>query len=278
MDNVNVMYQLSEQSSCQMMSYVIHTKDDKIILVDGGTEQNTAYLLNMFHTLKGDKIVIDGWFLTHAHLDHINAFMDIIGNHGDEVEIKKVYYNFPDAEFIRKYEEQYFYTIEEFNKLLPLFKEKSVILKEGDVIDFGEAVFKILYTPDPTFTHNAINNSSVVIKMYIDGQSVLFLGDLGVEAGNKILDKYGSIGLKSDMVQMSHHGQNGVEKKVYEAISPKACLWSTPLWLWNNDAGNGYNTGPWQTVTVRGWMEELKVQYHHITKDGTCKICFPAEF
>ena len=55
-------------------------------------------------------------------------------------------------------------------------------------------------------------------------------------------------------------------------------LWPTPIWLWNNDAGGGYNTHNWQTVIVRGWMEELGVKHHFANKDGTQVIDLPYPF
>jgi len=275
MKKSNVIYQLSEQSLSQMMSYIIQTKDDKFIIIDGGTENDTAYLLEFLSKLEGYNNIINGWILTHAHHDHINAFMDVISNHKGKINIKNIYYNFPEAAFIQQYEPQYAHTIQEFNALLPAFQDKCTIITDGDKIKFDEIIFDIMSSPDDMITQNAINNSSIVLKMHVDGQSVLFLGDLGIEAGDKILLKYGKKGLKSDIVQMAHHGQNGVGKNVYEAINAKVCLWNTPKWLWNNDAGAGVNTGPWKTVAVRTWMNELKVSHHFITKDGTCKISFP---
>ena len=78
--------------------------------------------------------------------------------------------------------------------------------------------------------------------------------------------------LKADYVQMAHHGQNGVDKPFYEAVNPTACLWCTPQWLWDNDAGKGFNTHCWKTVTVRGWMDELGVKEHYVMKDGLHEI------
>ena len=60
-----------------------------------------------------------------------------------------------------------------------------------------------------------------------------------------------------------------------QAVAPRVCLWNTPDWLWNNDAGNGFDTGPWRTVEVRGWMEELGVRRHFVSKDGEQTICLP---
>ena len=42
--------------------------------------------------------------------------------------------------------------------------------------------------------------------------------------------------------------------------------------------GQGYNTHTWQTVIVRGWMEELGAQRHIVAKDGTQSLTLPAAF
>lgn len=193
-------------------------------------------------------------------------------------------YNFPSREFAARFDP---YgsdkTIAEIEELVPVLTESGVEIikpKIGDVYEIDGAAFEILYTPDtpnPEFTENAINNSSTVIKMEAKGQSILFLGDLGVEAGNKLLYTCKSEKLTSDFVQMAHHGQQGVTREFYAMVSPKVCLWCTPLWLWNNDAGNGYNTHSWQTVTVRQWMEEMGVKHHFVSKDGTHVITLPYE-
>ena len=107
--------------------------------------------------------------------------------------------------------------------------------------------------------------------MTLGGKTVLFLGDLGIEGGEKLLAMHGDA-LKSDYVQMAHHGQNGVTRPVYEAAAPSACLWCAPDWLWDNNAGKGYNTHTWQTVIVRGWMEEMGVKTHYVIKDGDHEI------
>ena len=71
---------------------------------------------------------------------------------------------------------------------------------------------------------------------------------------------------------MSHHGQAGATKELYEAVKPTICLWPTQEWAWNNDNGNGENSGPWKTLETRNWMEELGVKQNYIEKDGDIKI------
>ena len=65
------------------------------------------------------------------------------------------------------------------------------------------------------------------------GQKVLFLNDCQVAEGKDLLKFYPDK-IKSDIVQMSHHGQDGVGKDVYDAIGATRYLWPTPIWVWNN--------------------------------------------
>ena len=110
--------------------------------------------------------------------------------------------------------------------------------------------------------------------MRLSGQrkSVLFTGDLGVEGGEKLLGGPYRDRLKSDYVQMAHHGQNGVTEAFYIAVSPKYCLWPTPGWLWNNDSGSGVNSGQWKTLEVRQWMRKLNVRKHYVAAFGIQRI------
>ena len=106
--------------------------------------------------------------------------------------------------------------------------------------------------------------------MEMGGKRLLFLGDLGVEGGNRLLNEYRNNPgeLRADIVQMAHHGQSGVDRNVYEAVRPTICLWCAPAWLWNNDNGGGVNSGNWKTLEVRNWMRQLGAKTHVVAKDG----------
>ncbi len=264
----NTIYMLAPVNGVQMNSFIITTADGKVIVIDGGFRCDAEKLISRLKEITGNNTPhIDAWFFSHAHCDHIDAFMEIIEKHPDELSFDRVYYNFPSVKYFEAYENHEAHTVAEFYALLPEFADKVCIVSQYDVYDIGDARFEILYSPDPDFTHNAINNSSIVFKMTLGGKTVMFLGDLGIEGGNKLLRLHGER-LKSDYCQMAHHGQNGVTKEVYEAIAPTGCFWCAPKWLWDNDAGLGFNTHVFQTVTVRGWMDELGVKEHYVIKDG----------
>lgn len=264
----NEIRMLAAVKGSQMNSFILTTEDGKVIVIDGGYRSDADNLLENLRSVTGKEIPhVDAWFLSHAHCDHIDAFMELTEHYADSFTLGTVYFHFPSVQFIRRGEPREVHTAEEFYALLPRFADKICIVSTGDRYSVGEAVFDILYTADPAFPMNTINNSSTVFRLTLGGKTVLFLGDLGAEAGRKLLSQYGD-GLKSDYVQMAHHGQNGVEQSVYRAISPMGCLWNTPLWLWDNDVGKGFNTHIFNTVYTRGWMEELGVKEHYVTKDG----------
>lgn len=253
----------------QMNSLIIETPSGEIVVFDGGWRQEWPHLLEKLRKITGkQKPVVAGWFLTHPHGDHIGCFVEIAEQHFEEIQIQKVYYNFPSVQFIQNHitegdREDEIRLLMDFYRILPKIAPIVVIVTEGDRYEIGGAVFDVLYSTNPAYTENVVNNTSLVVRATLGTKTVLFLGDLGVGPGDQILKKYGEK-LKSDYCQMAHHGQSGVSREVYEKIAPEACIWCTPTWLWNNDIGEGFNTGPFQTVVTRKWMEALGVTKHYV--------------
>lgn len=268
----NAIHMLKSVTDIQMNSFLIVTPSGKVIAIDGGHRQDAAYFLSYLREVTGKEIPhIDAWFLTHPHNDHVDAFLEIMEHHRQALTLDKVYFNFPSARFmLLEPDRSAAQTVEDFTRSLPLFADKVAFCSGYDKIDVGEAHIDVLYSPDFVITQNVCNNASLVLRITLGGKTALFTGDCGVEAGQKILQLWERTGmLKADICQMAHHGQNGCDRTFYEAVSPQVCLWNTPLWLWNNDVGKGYNTHVWKTVAVREWMAQLGVKENLAIKDGT---------
>ncbi len=267
----NKIYMLNSVTNIQMNSFIITTAEGGVIVMDGGFRQDAENMLTYLRNITGQEIPnVDAWFFSHAHLDHISCFNEIVENHWDKLTVDHIYYNFPSVQYCAREDRGYDRAVEEFMANRPRFADKVITVYGYDAYDVGGAHIDVLYSPNCEIQCNFVNNSSVILMLTLGGKKVLFLGDAGIEEGERLLALYGENGgLKADYVQMAHHGQCGVEKNVYDAIAPTGCLWCTPDWLWNNDAGLGYNTHTFKTIIVQGWMEELGVAEHYIMMNGT---------
>lgn len=271
-----MLHLLAPQSSSQMMGYLLQTEDGYVIAIDGGTAADTAHFEEQLLALTG-KRHIDLWLLTHAHFDHIDVFCTMLRTYGAALDVDRICYHFPTEAQVEENEPIWIETIRSFNSLIGAVSDRTQIVSDGDSFMLGNTKIDILHHPHPECTDEFLNNTSVVYRITTTGQRLLFPGDLATEEGNRVLEEYGSA-LRCDFIQMAHHGQNGVRRSFYEAAAPRACLWNTPQWLWDNDAGKGYNTHCWETVTVRAWTEEMGITHHFVAKDGDQHIPLPFPF
>ncbi|NLO31762.1 MAG: MBL fold metallo-hydrolase [Candidatus Hydrogenedentes bacterium] len=262
-------WQLPNGDMPQMMSYVIQTVYNKLIVIDGGYYQNAPYLRRFIES-RGGKV--EAWFLTHVHLDHCQALTDVLNN-PEGLEINALYASYPDREWFEKNcDEGSFKVYEELTDAVDKSGKEVLMPAPGQVISIDGISIRVLGVCNPEILVNTLNNSSMVLRFDDGIKSVLFLADLGVEGGNKLMASPEAAYLPSDYVQMAHHGQQGVSEAVYEAIDPSYCLWPTPKWLWDNNSGAGEDSGPWQTKSVRSWMDKRPIKQHYLMFKGLQKI------
>jgi beta-lactamase superfamily II metal-dependent hydrolase len=252
-----------------MNSYILRTAGDEVIAIDGGMEGDAPYLRGFLAAL-GNRV--DAWFISHPHLDHVDALTAILRNPAG-LHIDALYGSLPDESWMREHEDGgSLGTLQSLNAALEESGHTLQELYPGQRIEFVGATFEILGVRNPELTANAINNQSAVWRIDGGGKSILFLGDLGIEGGEKLLAGPYRHRLKADYVQMAHHGQSGVNESFYQAVDPAFVLWPTPDWLWENDSGQGRDSGPWETIAVRTWMAKLNIEKHFVSKDGVYRI------
>ena len=260
--NGGEMEMLANQTASQMESFVLTTASGKLIVVDGGTEEDSQHLRDVIYG-KGGEVAV--WLITHPHSDHVGALTQILNTPDSGIRIDSIYYHFADLEWYRQNESYRAQMVADLETALGNLSPSALHpnIQKGDVIDVDDARITVMNNPY-LFQNNAINNSSVVYKIEMGGKKIMFLGDLGAEAGNSFLNEHQGENLKCDVVQMAHHGENGVGYDFYKRLSPSICFWCAPEWLWTNNNG----TGNLLTLTVRTWMRELGVNKNYVCKDG----------
>ncbi|MDO4582485.1 MAG: MBL fold metallo-hydrolase [Planctomycetia bacterium] len=266
--------QLTNQTHSQMMSYIVKTASGELLVVDGGCAGDANHLLEMLEKLHGQSNPkIAGWFLSHCHGDHVLALCELIQS-GRLPKVEKIYYHFPTAEWLLASEPGSTRTINIFHEQISSVQERVVQTVQGQKFQYGNLTVTVLNDPHLDPKRNPINNSNVCFRFETPQFSLLFLGDLGQEGSQKLLEIQPTAMLRADAVQMAHHGQSGATRELYATIAPKICFWPTPTWLWNNDRGKGPDSGPWTIRKEQRWMQELGVETHYIGKDGTQTVEF----
>lgn len=264
-------YLLGNTTQSQMFGCVIQSGMYTIV-IDGGTMQDDDQLMHFLRQKASSHV--NAWFFTHPHHDHIGCFVNICKK-TTRIMIDKIYCHFPDRKQIQEYarvEEGEKELINDFFRVCNRMKMHR--LHTGDVFEFGDVTIRTLRVYNPMIQENFLNNSSSVFRIEGKHASVLILGDLGIAGGDDLMKNCPLSLLKTDYTQMAHHGQRGVSKEFYDYIKPKRCIWATPDWLWNNDAGKGHDTGPWQTIRTREWVLSMGVTEHIIEKDGIQRFTF----
>lgn len=246
-----------EASIPEGMSYVIHLSDGTFLIVDGGwsdsDEKEADKLYNQLVALagEGNDIVIAGWIFTHCHGDHIGTFNLFVNKYHNEVTIKEILYNFPSDDEISTSASSYMLNntpqrYMEFRRVISEYLKdtKYVKLHSGYKFYYADAEVEILQTFEDLYPRTVANNnydfnsSSTLFSVTVGGQKIMFLGDVSDVGASRLTNLYGKT-LKSDFMQVAHHGLNngGTIKELYQKIDAKYILYPAPLnWYESNIA------------------------------------------
>lgn len=265
-NGVGELWMLGSATGAQNLSIVIKSPNGKLIVIDGGWEADADKLSSLI-LQQGGKV--DAWLITHPHEDHVGALCAILNDTGRKIIIDKIYCSLATPDWYRQVSPT---GAGIADQLLNAFTKLPVgtvtnNIGRGTEINIDDVNIRVLNNRG-VYTYNGVNNSSLVYKIRVSGQSILILGDLAYDGGKDLIKSCTAAELKSDIVQMAHHGQQGVDQDTYALIAPTTCLWPTPAWLWNNDNGGGTGSGPWGTLTTRAWMDALGVKDNRSLKDG----------
>ena len=260
--NGDKLYMLPSVTPLQCMGFVLAGEGD-VIVVDGGSANEADELENLLLSLGGE---VTCWFLTHGHFDHIEGLVEVLSR--GKIKINEVCYRFPPLDYIERVERQENRVARAADLEREIARTGVKVIRPEPGVKIAAGHFTVLPLSDGSPVGETLNPSSVVYRVDTRGESVLFLGDMDWRAEGKILERFPQE-IRCPVVQMAHHGQQGVTEEFYRAVSPKVCLWPTPEWLWNNDIGGGYGTGPFKTLETRAWMEKLGTVNYRFGKEIT---------
>lgn len=219
------------------MCYIITLEDGSFIVFDSGgytsgvsTDYVRLYnLLDRLNERKDGKIVIAAWIITHPHWDHHEAFFQMCKTYGKKLTIEQCIANTPDSTVYHNSNNPDSFMDKEFTTAASQVGGMQWIKPHtGMKFWVRNAEIEVLYTQEdlyPTLL-NTFNDSSMVTRMTIAGQTITWLGDVQTAGSDVMVNMYGDY-LKSDIVQVAHHGSPGATQSLYKLLSPSILLWPT---------------------------------------------------
>lgn len=207
------------------LGIVVTLEDGSYIIVDGGYEQDAAALYQYLvtHNKRTDgRVVVAAWVLTHGHGDHYYCFRRFVSAYGSRITVENVIAN-DNA------------LVSDFTNTLASASwvfggSRLVKPHSGQRLSIRNAVVDILYTHEDLYPQKAevgatFNNSCTVLRMTIAGQTLMIAADAEAAANNVLCNMYKEH-LKSDILQVPHHGYPAVTIQFYNYIDPAVVLYA----------------------------------------------------
>ncbi len=245
------------------MCYIFRLADGSFIIEDGGFNSQTdaKRLLDTLVELNGGSgknIVIAAWIFSHTHGDHIGTFRAFASSYAKSVTVESFIYNAPSLEQYKQSDYDNDSPASNLRSAMNRFPTaKQYVAHPGQVYHIRNAKITMLYTYELTMPRvmSTFNSSSIVPRIEIEGQSFMMLGDLYTDGNQALARLYGKQ-LKSDFIQVAHHGAPGGVDETNRLIDPVVVLW--PLGEYDyfgvgkwNRSRESYNSYFFTSPTVR---------------------------
>ena len=220
--------QFQDTTGSQGMFYTIEN-DGKLIVIDGGNPGNAEYVSQVIEQFGGH---VDAWILSHPHPDHIGAFNELYEMLQDKVDaIYTPAFDY-DAYLAKS---QPWDEFEYYEKYLKLTKDSDKVhyVHAGEVYTVCGLQIKVISAYEDYVdarSRDLCNDGSMLFKVTHRKESMLFCSDVGISLSDLMLAEYGEE-LKSEYLQMGHHGYGGLSDAFYTMVAPRTAFFDAPEWL-----------------------------------------------
>ncbi len=232
------------------LCYVVTLQDGRYIVYDGGYKNaNDAQILYEFlrdNNRREGNPVIAAWVLTHSHSDHYGAFLAFTENFSKQVTVENFVLNTGAPTC---YTGGHDTLLEAVGAYAKTYYGGAKVLQPhiGQRLYFCDVELETLYTHE-MFHFNGLdltneNSASLVTRLLIDGVSLLITGDANRDTNREMVGIYDEY-LKSDFVQVAHHGNGGFSEELLRESDPDYILWTTSQpGFRRRTAGKTYSVG-----------------------------------
>lgn len=245
------------------MCYVIRLSDGRFVIIDTAFDEyeEPEKLMDVLREQNEvfEKPTIAACFITHVHNDHFRTFTQIMKKYADEVEFGDIIYNWPNREKVLSESDH-----TEFDEYVKkIYGDRIIRERSGQRFCYADATFDILFACDDLYPEviKNTNDTSLVMRMEMNGRRILWTGDAQVEASACVCQRYGKESLESEFLQVAHHGFWGGSADLYRMIDAKVLLWPVPD-FWYHEA---LNWSPNEALFESGNVEKIFISGRYQT-------------
>ena len=225
---------------------IFRLSNGHFMILDGGNNKE-VYADRIYEKLvelapDKNNIVVDAWFISHGHTDHAGGMIQVGKHYSKEITVKQFISNIPPNEKLLEINDL---TTEANARNAMKSYSGAAFTKAhtGQVFYFADAKVEMLYTVEDIYPNKLAdgNSASMVFRVTLGGQTIMCLGDEHTDSSSVLTSMYTNLYLKSDMVQVSHHGLIGATSSLYAQIQPDVALWPSGISTYNNKKGTENN-------------------------------------
>lgn len=258
------------------MSYVFTLSDGSYVIYDGGLWGDADHLIDFMHknNKRADgKVNVVAWIITHSHDDHYECLKTVLEKFSDKLNIEQFVFNEARKEyFVNEKGFDCFLTSNIHELADDKFPNlKYVRLHTGQRMAVRDCIIEAFLTHEDIYPSmiEGMNATSLITKVYIGGQTFMFLADDEGQS-DVILPQMYSKALKSDFVQVAHHGYSGGTDELYDLISPDYAMWPTAKYFFDL-----VKEGKWEKSHSIYLLEKIKVKEAFIAEGEHKTLILP---
>ena len=263
-------------------SFVIQLKNGHFILNDGGREEDLPYLLDYLESLapKGEKPVIEAWFISHPHEDHAELFQAFSMNitYPERIYVEAIYMDLVNSTVATNMSvagvQMAVVNMSKRLKTTDGSYPKIYRPQAGQTYYFSDIKVEVMQTmlqiPEESWYkwNQNINEFSTWLMYNIEGQTFLNAGDGDFGSMKAIMRTYDKEDFEMDIMAVQHHGIN-VRNEFTDFITVKTLVY--PYFGIDGMWKSGHS---WQSEAENKYLHEKALE--SITYlDGTQVMTFP---
>lgn len=167
---------------------------------------------------------MDLWIITHPHIDHYGAALEISSRAElrARVRVNRVLFCLPSDTFAAEKKNIGKRDLPNVRAIPENFGTPAYHAA-GDCYFTDDVKTEVLATCEDLTDPCDANECSMISRVSVAGQTILFLGDAYALPCRRLAARMGGA-LKSDFCQLAHHALNGGATELYRLVKPKVAL------------------------------------------------------